>query len=282
MESNDWDSFIDSLADEEIETKRETKVTKTYPCGQCGGTGMWAGGVNRRGNSKCIACQGRGFFTQSPQQREKARRSRQKSKANKAEAAMESNKATGLVDKLQAISEWNSFAGSMLEQHSQGKEWSTKQVEAAQRMLDKIEATRKAKEAEKAKNAVALSQAPAFERIAQLFEGAVNSGYKKPCYRAEGLKLSLAGAYSRNAGSIYVVEVETDEYLGKITRGVFHPTRGGGKAVPGLEAIAKDPKDAAVRYGQRTGVCSCCGAKLTNKESIEAGIGPICAGKWGL
>jgi hypothetical protein len=40
--------------------------------------------------------------------------------------------------------------------------------------------------------------------------------------------------------------------------------------------------EAAVRYGRQTGRCSCCGRELTNKASIDAGIGPICASKWGL
>lgn len=37
--------------------------------------------------------------------------------------------------------------------------------------------------------------------------------------------------------------------------------------------------DTATAFGRRTGVCSDCGRLLTNTESIERGIGPICAGK---
>ena len=48
-----------------------------------------------------------------------------------------------------------------------------------------------------------------------------------------------------------------------------------------LREIAKNPGDAARMYGQKTGIC-CCGAELTNAQSIAAGIGPICAGNWGL
>jgi hypothetical protein len=36
-----------------------------------------------------------------------------------------------------------------------------------------------------------------------------------------------------------------------------------------------------VAYGKRTGACSCCGRELTNGESIDRGIGPICAEKYG-
>jgi len=38
--------------------------------------------------------------------------------------------------------------------------------------------------------------------------------------------------------------------------------------------------DEAKEYGKRTGQCCQCGRTLTVKESIEAGIGPICAGKF--
>jgi hypothetical protein len=37
--------------------------------------------------------------------------------------------------------------------------------------------------------------------------------------------------------------------------------------------------EEAVSYGQLYGVCVRCGATLTDETSIEAGIGPICAGK---
>lgn len=37
--------------------------------------------------------------------------------------------------------------------------------------------------------------------------------------------------------------------------------------------------DDARTYGKRTGTCIRCGIELHKPESIEAGIGPICAGK---
>ena len=49
-----------------------------------------------------------------------------------------------------------------------------------------------------------------------------------------------------------------------------------------LERVAKDPAAAARLYGQQTGQCSCCGRELTRKDSIERGIGPICAERFGL
>lgn len=37
------------------------------------------------------------------------------------------------------------------------------------------------------------------------------------------------------------------------------------------------PREAAIRYGHELGKCSICNRTLTNPESIEAGIGPVCA-----
>jgi hypothetical protein len=49
-----------------------------------------------------------------------------------------------------------------------------------------------------------------------------------------------------------------------------------------LNKIAADgPKEAMLRYGKELGHCGHCGRTLTNPESIEAGIGPVCRGKMG-
>ena len=42
--SNDWDSFIDELIDEPDQVKlKPASNEKTYPCGQCAGTGLYSG-----------------------------------------------------------------------------------------------------------------------------------------------------------------------------------------------------------------------------------------------
>lgn len=48
-----------------------------------------------------------------------------------------------------------------------------------------------------------------------------------------------------------------------------------------LQAIEAEGIDAAKRIGKLTGVCCVCGRTLTNEGSIEEGIGPICASKFG-
>lgn len=48
-----------------------------------------------------------------------------------------------------------------------------------------------------------------------------------------------------------------------------------------LEVIKADPKAASVLYGTKLGACGVCGRTLTNQESRDLGIGPICAKKMG-
>lgn len=52
-----------------------------------------------------------------------------------------------------------------------------------------------------------------------------------------------------------------------------------------LRKIAEaGPEAASKRYGIELGHCGVCGRTLTNPDSIERGIGPVCAGKmeWGF
>jgi hypothetical protein len=49
-----------------------------------------------------------------------------------------------------------------------------------------------------------------------------------------------------------------------------------------LEAILHDPTKAMIDYGRQIGHCAICGRTLTNEESIAAGIGPICAGRYNI
>lgn len=59
---------------------------------------------------------------------------------------------------------------------------------------------------------------------------------------------------------------------------------GGTEYAPGM-VTRLDPErkldlEQAKAWGQRTGTCCQCYAKLTNPESIELGIGPVCRGKF--
>ena len=49
-----------------------------------------------------------------------------------------------------------------------------------------------------------------------------------------------------------------------------------------LKAISVDPVNAMNEYGMKLGVCGVCGRTLTNRDSRLRGMGPICAGRFGM
>jgi hypothetical protein len=117
--------------------------------------------------------------------------------------------------------------------------------------------------------------------IHAMFSKAQEAGLKKLQYRAEGLVLSLAKPNSANPGAIYVKRKD-GFYLGKVVGQSFRAFGATDADKTALQVIAANPAEAATRYGKMTRECSCCGRELTHPESIAAGIGPICASKWGL
>lgn len=278
---NSFDDFVNSLANDKIETRAHAAPKPTYPCGQCGGTGLWSGGTNRHGNNKCIACKGVGHFVKSPADRQKARESAANRKAAAIQSTIDSIEAQrpGMIAYMREIASWNNFARDILGNVDRGFHIGDRVLSALFTMIDKIEATRAAKVAAAAANTKQVD----LNRIREMFDVAVSNGAKKPVYRAEGLKISLAPATGRNAGALYVVVIEDDAYQGKIEGTAYKAVR---EAAAGtydaLLRIAADPMKAAVDFGRATGNCSCCGKELTNALSIELGIGPICRTKWGL
>ena len=120
----------------------------------------------------------------------------------------------------------------------------------------------------------------ALTAIREMFQKVFESGYKRPKYRAADLVISRAPDTGKNAGHLYVKSDE--DYQGKIAPdGRFFPVRNASEtATERLQAIAADPQGEAIRHGAQTGSCACCGRELTKQESIDAGIGPICAERW--
>ena len=247
--------------------------TATFPCVSCGGTGK-----NHRGN-KCFACKGKGHFKTDPRKLKAMREKRKAKRQHDGAENIKFNQSHPWFLKLCQMSDWNEFANSLLEQNANGKRWSENQIAAVERMMAKIAAREEARAEAARKAQVEVNLSP----IKAMFESARSGGFKAPKYRAEGLILNFAPEYGKNPGAIYVKD-EGGNYLGKVVNGSFAPMRTpeAEAAKEALLRIAENPKDAAIRYGRKTGRCSCCGRELTNSESIALGIGPICASKWGL
>lgn len=119
------------------------------------------------------------------------------------------------------------------------------------------------------------------DKLMAAFDAATSSGLKRPKLRFDGFQASLAPMTGKNPGAVYLKDGEI--YLGKIAGGKFMASRDASSdQIAVIIATMADPLAAAVAFGKRTGMCSCCGAELTNSQSIERGIGPICAEKFGF
>lgn len=119
---------------------------------------------------------------------------------------------------------------------------------------------------------------------------AASKGIKKPI-----LRLKMSGenggdvrikymTTGRNAGGAWVTL--NSELVGKIDpAGEFtlRMDKGDNRAegfVDFIKTTNANPMEAMVAYGKMTSKCGCCGLPLTNKKSIELGIGPICLGNF--
>ena len=179
-------------------------------------------------------------------------------------ASMHSDVAAWLVEKRKTFD----FAASLLNSVLKFGRLTDGQLGAAERCVAR------------SKSAV---EAPTVntDKLHECFNKALEAGLKKPKLRFDGFQASLAPVTGRNAGAIYIKN--NADYLGKIQNGKFFAVHGVDPTVINTvsEAIT-DPLAAAVTYGRRSGSCSCCGRELTVGKSIELGIGPICAEKFGM
>jgi hypothetical protein len=253
----------------------------TEKCGACNGTGSFYSYTGRK-VGRCFRCDGAGVkhYKTAPEDRKKAR---EQSRARKDRQRDENLKAVrdaypaafAYVEAQIKSGRGGEFYQSLYDQALKRGEWSEKQRDAIERSFERD----KERAAKRERDAVAVD----FTGIRATFNNALESGLKRPKLRAEGLVISLAGPNSANAGCLYV-KARGDEYLGKITpEGKFYGVRScTDDHKQALQRVSDDPLAAAVAYGRETGECSCCGRELTNAESIELGIGPICRDKWGM
>lgn len=124
-----------------------------------------------------------------------------------------------------------------------------------------------------------------FEALFNAFEAAKSKGAKRLTLRFEGVNVKP----NRDNTVLWVTsQSETEmgdyglkpKYLGKVTpQGCDSRLGDDVKAI--IMGAAQDPLSAAIKYGKVSGSCSCCGRELTDPRSIERGIGPICATKFG-
>lgn len=270
--------FADLETIEDLDQSKGHDNREKFPCIKCSGTGHVSGGFKNPWSGKCFACNGKGYFLTSPQQRAKARSNAHKRKNEKICKYIDENQE--LVSYLTDVSSWNDFANSLLQSiHKYGK-LTDGQHAAALRAKAKHEARQIERKAEQAKRE---ADAPVLDltRINEMFAKA-GEHLKKPALRVGNVRISLAPANGKNAGYLYA-KVD-GEYAGKISpEGKLLAVRSAPADLEQvLTGIANDPLGKLVEHGRLTGNCACCGRELTKHDSIERGIGPICASRWGL
>jgi hypothetical protein len=251
-----------------------------HPCEKCNGRGQVTFGYTYTRTGVCFKCNGKGYFKTSSQHRAKQREQRKARQEEASDTNWEIFEACEpeVAEFINKNYENNSFLSSLREQARKRGDLSPKQIEAVHKNIDR----QKSWEQKCEKPAgYEVDLTAVFEK----FAAAQASGLKRPKLRLENFCFSLATG-GKNAGAIYVKDGPQyeDTYLGKIFNdGVFFKSREcTNEQVEELQAISKNVLEAAVAYGRKTGNCSCCGRLLTNKESIELGIGPICLSKWGM
>ena len=185
---------------------------------------------------------------------------------------------------LRLVAGWNEFAASLVSQHERKGKLSAAQWGAAERMLDKLEQRRRERDRRE-------RSAPVVDasRVRAMFDAALESGLNR--------RALLAAQYNADGSVAAKVKLTParpprDEVWIKVDGEFCGGIGGDGKLrlrdhAPAwlaavVDHIAADPDAACRLYGQRTGVCACCGRTLTNAESIALGIGPVCRAKWGL
>lgn len=278
--------FFDHIPDEPIQigSKAKAKQKFAFPCEHCGGKGKTQKLYGRMGYLPltCPVCKGKGGFKTDRATREKNRAAAAAREARKAELAAKAfdEANPGVRDFLKASAKWSSFALSMLESLDKWGSLTDRQLTAVRSMMAK----QAARDAERKANMVVIDAKP----ILSMFATAAENGLKRRALLAGGaegegvLKLTLAGSSSSNPGGLWV-KADAD-FMGGISRdGTFRPRANVPHWVKeAIRRVAQDPAGEARLFGQRTGTCCCCGRELTNKQSIEMGIGPICASRWGL
>jgi len=167
------------------------------------------------------------------------------------------------------------FARSLLQQHDSGRTLSAKQTYWVERLCNEADAR--------------VEQTPEtsgdYEDVVAIFNGV---RLKRPTLTFPlgrfTVVVSKAGDRSRNPGHLYVKA--NDRYVGKVTpEGHFRVGRDGyyaegARAV--LDALKNDAVGYITRVGKASGRCACCSRALTDERSIIAGVGPVCAPKWGI
>lgn len=99
--------------------------------------------------------------------------------------------------------------------------------------------------------------------------------------------LSLAGSRAKQPGTANITDggpYGENQWYGRVALdGDLESSREIDEGIVEiLQAFSDDPARTAKAQGSLTSACCFCGKELTTMESVGAGYGPICAGRWNL
>tara|TARA_R110002020_G_C16195991_1_gene765865 strand:+ start:242 stop:1123 length:882 start_codon:yes stop_codon:yes gene_type:complete len=281
-----WGEMLRETEHLSVDNAQKTKPTpkKKHPCVRCGGTGNYKGVRVHQSRSDCFTCKGKGYFLSSQEDRQKAKVARQKKKSadisNNREAFIKAQPE--IAEYIWAHTKDSDFFVSLWESVGKYGELTENQLRAVHNSIAR-EADYLDKKKEEAKPKAKVDLAG----IRKPLTSAKETKLVKPVLRTideESEKVfifSLAKPDSKNPNFVYVKE--DGKYLGKISLdGEFFGWNTPKASVEALIRVSEDVSNATIKYGRKTGQCGCCGRGLTKEISILAGVGPVCADKYGI
>ena len=283
---DDLDAFIASPASTPSDYQ---SPSYDQPCEKCRGTGQFVGYTGRV-LGPCFACQGSGkkTFKTSPEKRERAATQRSDRREKQATAWAEEHKAeyAWLTAKIAKPDPRFDFPQKMVAALANYGSLTDGQLAAVRKLIARDE-QRKVERSEREANAEAVDTSALERAFATAKERAQRKGQRgvwlKPLpLFADGATVTFqpGSEDSKWAGIIFVKA--GDRKLGQIKLGRFFRYDSCTDAeAAAVVACMQDPEASAKAYGNAWSKCCVCGQTLTNDGSIERGIGPICAKKYG-
>ena len=249
-------------------------------CPKCQGKGKVVIGYTYTRMVNCFGCDGTGklTFKTSPEKRKAARDSAQ---ARREEAEQNRIRQQNIALELFTteypdVVEWlgkntSDFARSLNESFVKYGHLTERQVQAVRNSIAKAKYW-----AEERKAA-----APEVDvtKLTVAFNNAHQKGLKHPKIKLDDYTISRAPDSGKNPGALYIKA--GDEYLGKVQDNRLQLMRTGERFKDSIVTLLADPEKIVAAYGIRTGHCAICSRELTDPASIDRGIGPICAEKFG-
>jgi hypothetical protein len=244
-------------------------------CQACGGSGVWRGTYK---TGPCFKCAGKGKLSRktAPAVLERAQERRQEAKeAVRQEAAPQIAWLQSKLAQNGLPEGYGKMLGDFLARLQNGQPLSDGQLA--------VIAKGQARDAEYAAKRQGAAQeraqaAPSVDasKIIEAFQRGAQAGVKHLKLRFQGFTIVQARAFDG-------LLVKTGPLnIGKVEGGKFVAFRAcTPEQAAAVLLVLADPAAAANAYGLQTGSCCVCGRELTNAESVQGGIGPICGRRLG-